>query len=409
MSSNFSNIFSIEEISFFNQLPEVIKAKEKLNENLNMVYFNISVSETIKNTLQNRFGLDLTGKFNIPMRWIKGDTTPHIDTGSSKFKNTYLVYLNDSQGEFILDDETYPIKENTGFIFNEGMMHYAQNTGTTPRLLIGPMNELAEPVGATSSIFYFNNYADAFSMNSGIAIAIQVLSPSFPYTLILGNTQYFNYGSIGNYTTWRVASVSSGDIPSGVYSNGFDLFTLANVSYYVYPSAPCFLEGTKVLCFVDNKPTYLPIETIKPGTLVKTSRDGYKKVELIKSGLIQNPGNDERIENRLYKCSPKNYPELTEDLYITGCHSILVDTLTDKQREETIKYLKSIFVTDKKYRLMACIDEKAEPWNSPESYKIWHLALEHPDIKMNYGIYVNGGLLVETSSINFLKNKSNMS
>ena len=53
MSSNFSNIFSIEEISFLNQLPEVIKAKEKLNENLNMVYFNIHVSETIKNTLQN--------------------------------------------------------------------------------------------------------------------------------------------------------------------------------------------------------------------------------------------------------------------------------------------------------------------------------------------------------------------
>ena len=27
---------------------------------------------------------------------------------------------------------------------------------------------------------------------------------------------------------------------------------------------------------------------------------------------------------------------------------------------------------------------------------------------MNYGVYANGGLLVETCSINFMKNKSNM-
>ena len=34
--------------------------------------------------------------------------------------------------------------------------------------------------------------------------------------------------------------------------------------------------------------------------------------------------------------------------------------------------------------------------------------LENADEKMNYGIYVNGGLLVETCSINILKNHSNL-
>lgn len=57
---------------------------------------------------------------------------------------------------------------------------------------------------------------------------------------------------------------------------------------------------------------------------------------------------------------------------------------------------------------MACVDERAEPWNSQGTYTIWHFALEHYDEKMNYGVYANGGLLVETCSINFLKNKSNM-
>jgi acyl-ACP thioesterase len=57
---------------------------------------------------------------------------------------------------------------------------------------------------------------------------------------------------------------------------------------------------------------------------------------------------------------------------------------------------------------MACADERAEPWNSKGAYTIWNFALENPYEKMNYGVYVNGGLLVESCSIYVLKNKSNM-
>jgi hypothetical protein len=97
--------------------------------------------------------------------------------------------------------------------------------------------------------------------------------------------------------------------PSGVYNNGFDLSEFGNnTSYHVYPAFPCFLEGTTILCQVDGIESYLPIETIKPGTLVKTCLNGYKKVESIGKGSIHNPGNNERIENRLYKCSWNFYP-----------------------------------------------------------------------------------------------------
>jgi hypothetical protein len=176
----------------------------------------------------------------------------------------------------------------------------------------------------------------------------------------------------------------------------------------VYPVIPCFLEGTEILALVDGQEKYVSIETLKNGDLVKTSLDGYKKIELIKCGDISNPGHNERIENRLYKCSTTNYPELSRDLYITGCHSILTGSLTDDQKEKTIKSLGKIYVTDEKYRLMAHVDERAEPWVSEGVYKIWHLALENENEKFNYGVYANGGLLVETCSINFLKNHSNL-
>jgi hypothetical protein len=146
---------------------------------------------------------------------------------------------------------------------------------------------------------------------------------------------------------------------------------------------------------------------MKVGTLVKTSKDGYKKVELIGKGTIQNPGTDERIQNRLYKCSNSEYSQLSSDLYITGCHSILVDSITDKQRADTIKLQGKIYVTDNKYRLMACVDENAKPWNSEGNYTIWHFALENNDYYMNYGVYANG-LLVETSSKRYMKELSNM-
>jgi hypothetical protein len=159
---------------------------------------------------------------------------------------------------------------------------------------------------------------------------------------------------------------------------------------------------------VDGVEKYIPVESMRSGTLVKTSRDGYKKVVLIAKGDIHNPGTDERIENRLYKLSPSNYPDLKEELFITGCHSILEFPITEQQQKDTIKRLGSIFITDKKYRLMACVDSRAEPWNSEGKYTIWHFALENEDDGMNYGVYVNGGLLVETCAIRTLKNRSNM-
>ena len=82
--------------------------------------------------------------------------------------------------------------------------------------------------------------------------------------------------------------------------------------------------------------------------------------------------------------------------------------ITERQKESIINHLGNLFVTDKKYRLMACVDERAEPWNSKGVYTIWNFSLENLDERMNYGVYANGGLLVETSSIIFLKNKSNM-
>ncbi len=401
----YTNVLSSEELNYLNNHPDVLVAKSSLDAKTSgSVNFSVPVTDALHDTLQSKFGLDLSVGSQIPMRWIKGDIAPHVDFGPSHFENTYLVYLNDSPGELIVDMQSYPIQSNSGFVFNEGLSHETQNTDNVPRLLLGPMNELAEPVGNPPGIYYFDTEYDAVNnIYNYIAYGGYTGFPEYTVGIVAS-------GSIGSYTSWRIASSSSGSsAQTVVYRNGDILNSDTDTAYYyVYPSVPCFLEGTTVLCYVEGVDEYIPVEQLKTGTLVKTSLDGYQPIVLLGKGTIQNPGNDERSENRLYKCSTSKYPDLKDDLYITGCHSILEFPITEKQEEDTIKHLGKLFVTDKKYRLMACLDERAEPWNSEGTYTIWHFALQHHDEIMNYGVYVNGGLLVESCSINFLKKKSNM-
>ena len=396
MSVIYRNVFSNEELDYLNNHPKVLEAKVSLDSMPSgMIYFSVPINNLIHTTLRSRLGLNLSIDSQIPMRWVKGDATPHVDVGTSNFQNTYLLYLNDSPGNLIVDSQSYPILSNTGFVFNEGLSHETQYTENVPRLLLGPMNELAEPVGAVS-IIYYPTEVDALNYTNALG---------YGNSFTVGDGGPFGPGS--GYTIWRIASNSGGTSPQNIVYNNGDILN-SDGSYYLYPSAPCFLEGTTILCQVDGVDKYIPVEQLKKGSLVKTSLDGYKPVVLLGKGTIQNPDNDERTENRLYKCSTSKYPQLKDDLYITGCHSILEFSITEKQKEDTIKHLGKLFITDKKYRLMACVDERAEPWNSKGLYTIWHFALENNDERMNYGVYANGGLLVETCSINFLKNNSNM-
>jgi hypothetical protein len=169
----------------------------------------------------------------------------------------------------------------------------------------------------------------------------------------------------------------------------------------------CFREGSKILCLVEGRETYVPIQSIRKGSLVKTHLHGYVPVESIGYSKIYNPSDELRSKNRLYKLKPARYPELMEPLYLTGCHSILVSKLSETEKEDAIDLLGRVFITDNKYRLMACIDERAKPYEKEGLYTIWHFSLEHVDYYKNYGVYANG-LLVESSSRRMMQEYSGM-
>jgi hypothetical protein len=234
-----------------------------------------------------------------------------------------------------------------------------------------------------------------------------ILSYAFRNCTSLSSVYFYgNRIPLNEYVTFQFGNIAP--IATAYYLNGTDITQLKTTTwfdYYVLINPPCFKEDTLILT---NK-GYRRIQELRKGDLVKTLLNGFLKIDMIgKKSIYHKACIEERIKDQLYKCSHENFREVFEPLVITGCHSILVDNyVSEEQRKKTIEVNKDAYVTDHKYRLPACVDERTTVYEIPGTYTIYHLALENPDYYMNYGIYANG-LLVETSSRRYLKELSDM-
>jgi hypothetical protein len=196
---SYFNLISQEEINYITNLPEVIKAKNEIKiKNEGSIYFNIKLTSNIRNIFKN-IGLDISNFESIPMRWIKCDTKPHIDSSNQDFNRTYLAYLTDSPGELIIDNKSYPINKGNAYVFSEGLPHETIKTGIEPRLLLGPMSESGIPVGGATNIqangatqtIYFKYINDPGGLGIGVFYKINngaYNSYSLPVTITNTNT-----------------------------------------------------------------------------------------------------------------------------------------------------------------------------------------------------------------------------
>lgn len=221
-------------------------------------------------------------------------------------------------------------------------------------------------------------------------------------------SSYYVYPEKGGVPLGSILYANKDTIITTTYGGGtYELGAVVKIRIH-YPEAPCFLEGTRILCLdeISNQMVYIPVQNIRKGMKIKTAKHGFVPVNMIGVSEIENEGS-ERIMNRLYRLKQAQYPDLFDDLVITGCHSVLVDGLTNKQIQDTLQIFDMVFMTDDKYRLLACLDEKAQPYEKSGDFTIYHIALDHVDYFMNYGIYANG-LLVESCSQRYLKELSGM-
>ena len=247
----------------------IVKSHKAQLSRANVVKFSVSLSTEIRVKLSDRLGIELSLlPQGIPMRWVKGDTLPHTDRGERQFTKTHLVYLTSSSGSLVIDGVTYPIRAGDAHIFSEGLDHFTINTGTTERLLLGPISESGFVVGIPSYILYFENRADAeINTNS---------SSTYTYTV----------ETVNDISAWIIYKNENdgGTSPSpngGPYNSGTELVNTGVYFLYPYvvpappPTIPRLFCGSM---FTNNAQVYYKSHSLSTGgggSGVRNSR--YKK------------------------------------------------------------------------------------------------------------------------------------
>jgi hypothetical protein len=260
--------------------------------------------------------------------------------------------------------------------------------------LVGPFKSLST-----------NSYGDfVYAIND---IGLNVLYPTHIDKSVLVQPSGSTFETLTNYNDGNNLIISQNIGPDGFVSL-YSIINKYSPGQLGQSFIACFKEDSKILCFKEGREMYVKIQDIRKGDLIKTLKPGYVPVFMIGKREFYHHVLKERIKAQLYKCSKTEYPELLEDLIITGCHSILVNSFkSNEQKEKVLEVLGDIYVTDNKLRVPACVDDRTSVYENPGNYTIYHLALENDDYYMNYGIYANG-LLVETCSKRYLKELSNM-
>ena len=258
-----------------------------------------------------------------------------------------------------------------------------------------------EPLGVWNSTNAKNNllissnqwaYAKDVNNNTNVNLPFVLLSLNNGFELVTTDGQTGATGSTGSTGTTGTTG------PTGQTGTTGTTGPTGSINSNV----PCFNRNTKIL--TDNG--YVLIQNLRKGDLIKTLSHGYVPIDMIGTRKMYNYSCTE-FKNRLFIYTNSEYPEINEDLIITGCHSILVDEFKDGEEEKTKEILGTIFVTEEKYRLPACVDNMSKLYNKEGVFDIYHIALENENYYWNYGIYANG-LLVETCSKRYLKELSQM-
>jgi len=382
-----------------------------------------------------------------------------------KNKNIYLSVVGNSSSLNLANSYTILQFDPNGIILNSSFVSINMNNSVSEYISFDIFNDSMYILSApTNEVFYIKSIFNTSLTFSNVTLKIgsnilsitdtnSILEINIPYSqpdppgvvtftrenndiilswiapTIIGGNSIINYKVFMNgifyndtndltyriynvdFTTsniFSVTDVNDGNIES-IYSNEINInaddniFIISELEPEPEPSVLCFKEGTKILCRVTEKEdAYIPIERITDNTFVKTWKHGYKRVKYVLQSELQN--SSKKTINKLYKMSKSKYPILTEDLYITGSHAVLYDSLSDQEQWKMEQLINHFHINyrlniDGKKKLIAYYDDRFEEWNENGSFTIYHFILESKTADRNYGIYANGILVESTDEI----------
>uniref|UniRef100_A0A6C0KQM3 Hedgehog/Intein (Hint) domain-containing protein n=1 Tax=viral metagenome TaxID=1070528 RepID=A0A6C0KQM3_9ZZZZ len=352
-------------------------------------YYEILMTET---GVKVGASSDKTGNLQYGGDWVMESTSQNVELLYFTKNIEYYQYVLSPPTDIRVYTITYPgnvsimLSIDVNSYFNVILFPTWEGGGSGYPLYTGPPSWLYDFQlwVAGEQIYHFSDLAGIYMESDGEVAFTDLNNPQ-----------------AGCYAYWTSdQNVHASDCQNLIIDNlGYNDY-IGSVSVNV----ACFKEGTQIL----TDKGYRAIETLRKGDKVRTLLRGFVPIELIGTRQFVHNANPERIKDQLYVCSKEAYPEATEDLVITGCHSLLVSTFAnDVQKEKTKEVNGLLYVTDRKYRLPACADDRAVVYPTAGTYNIYHFALENSDYYSNYGVYANG-ILVETTSKRYMEKLSQM-
>ena len=414
-SSALSQCSSLTSVSISNRLTRIDDYVFHTCPLLNNVYIPNSVTSIGYNSFY--FCSALKYVYFLSSTSLPSLRSDSFSSGASPKYAYCLSNISDSDTN-ALTDQGFTVKRGLGY---DGIIYTLNNSNNTA--ILNTSNQTRDftlnvPLTIPNTITYDNiSYSvtsigsSAFQSNSSltsISIPNNISSIGTSAFQDCSGMTYFYFSTTTALPTFNISNTFTGTSSSKIAYcfPTINTSTLQDAGFTMFKAwATCFKEDSKIL----TDKGYIPIQDLRRGDLVKTLNNDYLPINMIGKSEMYHPRFGERCRDQLYRCSNDEYPEIFEDLVITGCHSILIDDFEGATAEEkaVMAANKNRFMVDGKYKLPARMDKRATVYEIEGNYTIYHLALDNEDDDANYGIYANG-LLVESCSKKYLMEMSNM-
>ena len=276
-----------------------------------------------------------------------------------------------------------------------------------------PANTAASlPNGLTSSIRQTNisvNNTDNYYLKFYLYVTNNMgeLVVNLPSSIGFGNFATNAIFSANDYTQRQYTEITRGpftftitapETAQIIISSQAEGNELRVSGFYLGTSSQfCFNKGTKILSLNENnEEQYIPIEKLQDGDLVKTYLHGYRKIHKVVHSIFKNNVNE--FTKSMYVMAKQG--DMSDDLIVTGGHSILVDDYESEELKEHHRHLfgGELDPIDGKQLLLAGQSPLFKQIQGDDIFDIYHLCLEgeNEDHDKRYGIWANGVLTEST-------------
>lgn len=314
----------------------------------------------------------------------------------------YSIKLTEIQGRFVIDGvitigsdnilqsfEIYNSSDANAVSSGNVLKLYGTRRGTLAQDPLSQVNYYPIMTDNTSGYLYNNAFNPNWKSFDEYGISISTLGMDIDmetqnlFSDITSNYTYnlnaLNQGGMTMTTSDNRIFINFHNNDSG--NRGQYVATMSVSPYNV----SCFAKNTRVQTNLGD----VPIQSLSIGTLLTTLTSGDKEVVCLGKRIV-------------HSSDVKMFTFMDSGLEITEKHSLLVDEITEEEKEEIPSVIGKIKQTEGKWLLPVCLHPDALELYTSGNIELFHVVLENGDDDGNYGILAEGKWVESCSKNDFV-------